>query len=400
MTRATDRLRIAYLPSSLRPGGAERQMLSLAERLPKDRFAVDFLALSGAGVYDERALAAGARIRSVGETPDPSSSAVSRMIRRGSKIFRYAALGRSGHYDVIDAWLYPADVLAALARPLTGTPVIISGRRNVDPQDAFGPAERLVGGVVRHLTDMVVANSAAAAANAIERDRVDPAKVRVIRNGVLIPAPATAAERAERRAAIEMPADALVVACVANFLPVKRHDLLIEAFATVAAGHPELRLVLVGDGPLRPAIEAQVRELGLGGVVRLHGHELRPEPLYAAFDIVIQASAREGLPNALLEAGAAGRALVATDAGGSREIVIDGQTGLLVPTDSAPALGQALGRLVADEALRRRLAGAVHEHVETAFGMDRFVAEFGDLYQELVAAKRKRMHRWAIPSRS
>lgn len=390
-------IRIAYLPANLQPGGAERQMLSLAERLPRDRFAVDFLVLSGAGVYDERALAAGARIRSVGETPDPGSSAASKFIRRASKIFRYAALGRSGHYDVIDAWLYPADVLAAVMRPLTGTPVIISGRRNVEPQEAFGPAERPVGALVRRLTDVVVANSAAAAANAVARHRVSPAKVRIIRNGVLIPPLVGTVERALRRTAQGAGDADIVIGCVANFLPVKRHDLLIEAFGSIAATRPALRLVLVGDGPLRPAIERQVRDLGLVGRVRLLGHELNPEPFYAAFDIAVQASSREGLPNAMLEAGAAGRALVATAAGGSAEIVIDGQTGLLVPTDSAPDLAIALARLVDDPELRARLALAARQHVETAFGMDRFVAEFGALYEELVAVKRK--HRWAVPSR-
>jgi glycosyltransferase involved in cell wall biosynthesis len=391
------RLRIAYLPANLRPGGAERQMLSLAERLPRDRFAVDFLVLSGAGVYDERALAAGARIRSVGETPDPGSSAASKFIGRASKIFRYAALGRSGHYDVIDAWLYPADVLAAVMRPLTGTPVIISGRRNVDPQEAFGPAERPVGALVRRLTDVVVANSAAAAANAVARDRVSSAKVRIIRNGVLIPPLVGTVERALRRTAVGAGDADIVIGCVANFLPVKRHDLLIEAFGSIAATRPALRLVLVGDGPLRPAIERQVRDLGLVGRVRLLGNELNPEAFYPAFDIAVQASSREGLPNALLEAGAAGRALVATAAGGSAEIVIDGQTGLLVPTDSAPDLAIALARLVGDPELRARLALAARQHVETAFGMDRFVAEFGALYEELVAMKRK--YRWAVPSR-
>jgi glycosyltransferase involved in cell wall biosynthesis len=121
--------------------------------------------------------------------------------------------------------------------------------------------------------------------------------------------------------------------------------------------------------------------------VRLHGSELNPEPLYAAFDITVQASSREGLPNALLEAGGAGRAIVATAAGGSGEIVLDGQTGLLVPAGDCVALVDALGRLVSDPGLRARLGNAAREHVTATFGMDRFVAEFAQLYEEMAASK-------------
>lgn len=384
------RLRVAYLPPSLIPGGAERQMLSLAERLPRDRFEVEFVVLVGSGVYDERARASGLRIRVVGGAPTPGTRLPGRLRHRASKALRYATTMRARKYDIVDAWLYPADVLAALMRPLTRTPVVITGRRNVDPQQFFGLFERKVGSLVERLTDVVVANSAAAAENAIN-EGVTPQKIRIIRNGVLRRPRVQASERQARRRALGLnDPDEVVIGCVANYLPVKRHDLLIEVFANLLGqGHP-LRLVLVGEGPLRPALERQIRDLGLEARVRLHGSALEPEPLYAAFDIVVQTSRREGLPNALLEAGAAGRAIVATAAGGSGEIVLDGRTGLLVPVDDRLALERSVYRLVSDSSLRERLGVTAREHVTTTFGMDRFVAEFANLYEEQALSRVKR----------
>jgi glycosyltransferase involved in cell wall biosynthesis len=382
------RLRIAYVPASLSPGGAERQMLALAERLPRDRFEVEFLVLSGSGVYDERATAAGLRIRAVGQAPVANGRLPARLWHRGSKAFRYAAAVRAGNYDIVDAWLYPADVLAAVMRPITQTPVVITGRRNVDPQRFFGPLERTVASLAGRLTDVVVANSTAVASNAINAGGVPSEKIRIIRNGVVVRPPVLAAERLARRRALGVDdLGEIVIGCVANYSPVKRHDLLIEAFAALQDHRQTMRLVLVGDGPLRPALERQIRELGLEARVHLHGSELDPEPLYAAFDIVVQASSREGLPNALLEAGGAGRALVATAAGGSGEIVLDGRTGLLIPVEDRAALVRALYGLVSDPDLRDRLGLAAREHVLATFGMDRFVAEFAQLYEEQAASK-------------
>jgi len=366
-------------------------MLALAERLPRDRFEVEFIVLSGSGVYDERATAAGLRIRTVARAATWGEPLPVKLWHRASKVLRYAALVRAGRYDVIDAWLYPADVLAAVMRPITRTPVVIAGRRNVETERFFGPIEPKVASLVGRLTDVVVANSAAAASNAAKAGGISPTKLRIIRNGVVVPPPVTATERLARRRAIGIiDPDEIVIGCVANFRQVKRHDWLINAFAALPDQERKLRLVLVGDGPLRPAVERQVRALGLEARVLLLGSELNPEPLYATFDIAVQASCREGLPNALLEAGAAGRAIVATDAGGSREIVLDGRTGLLVPVEGPSALVSALQRLVSSPDLRERLGNGAREHVAATFGMDRFVAEFAQLYEEQVAAKHVR----------
>ena len=211
--------------------------------------------------------------------------------------------------------------------------------------------------------------------------------MRIIRNGVELIAPMDADHRAAKRLELGTAADQLLVGCVANYLLVKRHDLLIDAFSRISEAAPGARLVLVGEGPMRPAMEAQVKTLGLQDRVRLLGSVADPTSMLGAFDVAVQASRSEGLPNVLLEAAAAARPIVATAAGGSGEIVRDGQTGLLVPVDDGDALASALLRLLRDADLRESLGPAARERVATAFGMGRFVAEFATLYQELARAR-------------
>ena len=364
-------------------------MLLLAERLPRDRFQVEFVTLAGTGEYDARARAAGVGVRSLGPPPPPDLGMLARVARRVGKTRRYVGIARAAHYDVIDAWLYPADVLAALLRPLTRTPVIVAGRRNLgDFHPSFGPHDRAMSAIARRLTDAVVANSAAVAADTLAREHLDPAKLRIIRNGVEPIEPLSAEERAGRRSALGVADDELLIGCVANYRPVKRLDLLIDAFAALDMASSRLRLVLVGEGQIQADLQRQIDALGLEGRIRLHGSVADPRPLYGAFDVVVQSSKSEGLPNALLEAAAAGLPIVATAAGGTGEIVIDGRTGLLVPNDDLAALTSALHRVAADASLRATLGAAARGHVATTFGVDRFVAEFAALYEELAARKR------------
>jgi glycosyltransferase involved in cell wall biosynthesis len=295
---------------------------------------------------------------------------------------------RRQRYDVLDAWIYPLDVLAVMTRALTRVPIVISGRRNMLPHDAFGPVSPAIDRVMRRGTDVVVANSEAAARYAVAMHRTDPKRLRVIRNGVARSRPVSATERTQVRAGFGAARDDVVVGCVANLRPEKRHDMLLAAFAAVAHEQPSLRLVLVGDGPGRPLIERQIERLGIGTRVHLTGNVLDARPLYAGFDLAVQASDTEGMPNAVLEAAAAGLAIVATDAGGTAEIVTDGETGILVPVGSLDGMTRGIGSLARDDDLRARLGAAASMHTEAAFGMDRFVREFGDLYESLVEARR------------
>jgi glycosyltransferase involved in cell wall biosynthesis len=380
-------LRIAHLVASLDPGGAELQELALAERLPRDRFRVDFLAVAGAGEYDARARAAGCRVLHIGVRAQADESVTTAQRRRTQMALHYARAARPGRYDIVDAWLYPGDVLAALGRLVTRTPVVISGRRNIQPHDRFGPFAGTVDRLVARLTDAVVANSTAAAEFAVRSHHTDPSKLRVIRNGVELIPPLWSTERSACRRRMGAGDEDFVIGCVGNYRDLKRHALLIDAFAALARERSDLRLVLVGEGPMRPHLERQVAALGLEGRVRLHGTELDPRPLYGAFDLVVQSSMSEGMPNVLLEAASAGRPLVATAAGGSGEIVVDGETGLLVPIEDLDALVGALRRAIDDPDLRLRLGASARAHVDAKFGMARYVREFGDLYEELADSK-------------
>jgi len=367
-------------------GGAERQMIALATRLARDRFEPGFIFLAEMTKYPTELTAAGIRTWSARAERPVGERSTGRVARTARMWGRYVAIARRERFDIVDAWLYPAEVMAALLRPATATPVVVAGRRGIDLQGRFGPLERPLRGMALHWTDAVVANSTAEARRAVA-DGADPATVRIIRNGVEVAPPASSEERSARRHAMRVEDDVVLIGCVGHLRPGKGQALVIEAVAALIAEGLPVRLRFVGEGTMRPALERRIRELGLEGLIELHGLERDPLRLYPAFDLVVSGSDREGLPNVLLEAAAAGRGIVATAAGGSTEIVLDGQTGLLVPPGDRAALTGAVRRLVLDRDLRDRLGEAARTHVRTAFGMDRFVADFSGLYEELAAAR-------------
>jgi hypothetical protein len=148
----------------------------LAERLPRDRFQLDFLAIGGRGEYDDRARAAGIDVHHLGTRPGPGESRIARRRRQVETANNYVRTVRRERYDIVDAWLYPDDVRAATMRVLTGTPIVMSGRRNMQAHDRLGPLDGTVDRVVSQLTDAVVANSAAVARFALSSHHTNPSR--------------------------------------------------------------------------------------------------------------------------------------------------------------------------------------------------------------------------------
>lgn len=167
----------------------------------------------------------------------------------------------------------------------------------------------------------------------------------------------------------------------------KGFDLLLEAFARVAADHPDWRLTILGEGEERARLEALRDDLGLGGRVSLPGRVKDPYEFLRSADLFVMPSRTEGFPLALCEALACGLPAVCADcAGGVRDIIEDGANGLLVPREDVGALVSALARLLADEDLRRRLARRAPEVVER-FGPEKTFAAWEALLGEVTGAR-------------
>src|SRR5262247_4497438 len=176
---------------------------------------------------------------------------------------------------------------------------------------------------------------------------------------------------------------ARVVGCVAGLKPVKGHRHLLEAAAKVMKGDARVHLVLVGDGELRDEIAAHARRLGIGARTNLLGHREDSAQLAAAFDVAVLASLSEGLPNAVMEAMAAGAPVVATAVGGTTELIIDGVTGFLVPPADADALARRILDMIRNPELSSRMAAQGRRRTLSQFGMRRMVESVERLYDEM-----------------
>lgn len=179
------------------------------------------------------------------------------------------------------------------------------------------------------------------------------------------------------------PADGPVWACVAALRPDKNHGDLLRSWAEVVAAHPGATLLIVGDGPARPDIERVISELGLADSVTLLGRREDVADILATVDGVVSASVDEALPTALIEAAACGLPVVATDAGGTREIVVDDVTGRLVPLRDVAALTEALLSTIGDPERADRYGRAGRARVEEKYSLNRWIDELNTLYAEV-----------------
>jgi glycosyltransferase involved in cell wall biosynthesis len=173
------------------------------------------------------------------------------------------------------------------------------------------------------------------------------------------------------------------VVTVGRLKPPKDYATLVRALAALPSGSFEA--VIVGDGPLRSEVQAEVNQLGLADTVRLLGERADVPELLADSDLFVLSSASEGLPLSVEEAMAAGLPVVASAVGGVPELVLDGETGYLVPPGEPDRLAAALGPLLADSALRRRMGSSGRSRAEERFDLTAFRRAHVELFERLLA---------------
>ena len=177
------------------------------------------------------------------------------------------------------------------------------------------------------------------------------------------------------------------VGMVANLRAVKAPTLLVEAAALLAQAHPNVAYEVAGEGELKSELEGLISKRGLAGRFRLLGRVIDIPEFLSTLDVAVLCSQSEGMPNALLEYMAAGRAIVATAVGGSVELVDDGVCGLLVPPGNPQALAGAISRIFMDPELAARLGSAARQRVRERYDQRKRVRRFESLYGELLQGR-------------
>jgi glycosyltransferase involved in cell wall biosynthesis len=188
---------------------------------------------------------------------------------------------------------------------------------------------------------------------------------------------------AARRALGLTPAD-VVIGSFGRLEPQKRYDILIDVCAALARTHPNLMLLIAGDGSLAADLAAQARRL-MPANCRMLGHRRDVADVMSAFDVFVQSSDYEGTPNAVLEAMAVETPVVATKAGGTAELVTDDRHGLLVPCGSPAALHDAIERTLADPQRTRRRVAAARQRVEQELSFEQRMKRLEAVYERMVA---------------
>lgn len=353
--------------------GTEQHLRTLVENLDYGRFLVHVLQL--APTVPERAgRIAGATFDHL---PIRKLLSLNGMVN-AARILRHM---RRGRYDCVLSFFETSDLLTAVLAPWAGVRARISSRRDTGFRHS-GRLRRLYQLLNHRFARVIAASEAIRLSLVAEGWR--PERVRLIYNGVDIRRFGTA-DGGVLRKELGIPPEAVVLGTVANLSPVKDHATVIEALRRLHAQGRAMHLVLAGDGPEREALTEQVVQADLAEFVHFLGRRQDIPTVLAAVDVVVLASHSEGLSNALLEASAAGRPIVATDVGGNPEVVADGATGLLVPISDPESLAEAVVRLADTPTLRTAMGIAGRERVSRHFSVAAMVGAYAATIEEAVA---------------
>jgi glycosyltransferase involved in cell wall biosynthesis len=307
-------------------------------------------------------------------------------LRAGLGLVRLARALTTWRADVVQTALPTSDMIGRTLGRLVGVPAIFSSirGRNVDKPAWQRWLDRRTAGWAQ----AVVFNDRDAIPFAMRHEGIRSRQVVYIPNGVAVTAPRRPAR--EIRDELRTAAEATVIGTVARLGAPKSQEDLLRAFAVVRRRHPAAVLWLIGDGERRSALEQEARRLEIAAHVRMPGARDDVRDILESIDLFALPSRWEGMPNALMEAMAAGRPAVASDIDGIRELIRHGETGWRVPPGDVDVLARTMLDILADRERAAQVGRTARAHVERHFSLDRMAYAYETLYRQGVEARARR----------
>lgn len=367
--------RICYVIPSLSLGGSERQLTEMVRGLTKDHEIIVVCTRYDGGLAgDVRRAGAEIIVLDMGTAWNPS---IYWKLRR---VFRHR------RPDIVHTFLFGFDFAANLAARRERVPIVVSSRRELAAW--MKKRHRMMQNWANRYVDCVVANGQAVAEYVRTHEKLDPALVRVILNGIHADSFVCRTDRQHLLQRYRIPFYRHIVGLVANFSPVKDHALFVRIAEILLKRRADLHFLMAGSGPLVRSVENLIAARGMDACFTRVATVAEIRDLYALMDVSVLCSKSEGFPNAAMEAMAAGTPVVAAAVGGIPELVQDGVTGRLVssrrPEDFADAIDSALNCPEESAAMALRASAFVRE----SLSVERMVEQYRSLYAELLAARR------------
>ncbi len=287
--------------------------------------------------------------------------------------------------DIVQTYLFWANIYGCIAAKFAGTPVIITGRRGLSEQDILRPYYRWLLALSNRWATIVLTNSEAVKQHSLTHESgISAEKIRVVHNGVDCQRYRAAVDVQEKKRALGISPDAPIIGIVSNLRDCKGLEDAVEAAALVSRTFPSAVWLFIGrDDGLLPELTEQARRLGVLQAVRFLGQRDDVPELLAMMDMLLSSSHSEGLSNSILEGMAAGKAIIATHVGGAAELIEDGQTGVLIPDRNSAAMAHEIERLLRDPALREQFGDRARKKAQGQFSFEQMVRRVESLYDEL-----------------
>lgn len=358
---------ILHVVISLETGGLERFVLDLINATASDvRHIVVCLERKG----ELAASCAAAEVISLDLRPGLQFGAVSRI----------AEIVKSNHISLIHTHNEKAQFYGTLAGLKTRVPVVHTkhGKNNLDFRS------RIRNYLASLLCARVVAVSRDATLQCVRDERIPATKVLTILNGVDTVTFSPGSDSRFYKAALGIDPEVPVIGIVARLAPVKDHATLLAACQILRESGVNFRLLVVGDGPLKHELEARAESLGISDCVIFTGSRRNIPEFMRAMDVFVLSSVSEGISLTLIEAMSCELPVVATAVGGNPEVVLDGETGFLVPAQNPASMAEKIGLLLENPVLRSQFGLKGRQRAEGEFSLSRAAAQYVDLYRTVL----------------
>jgi glycosyltransferase involved in cell wall biosynthesis len=384
MAKEVSKIKIIRVIARLNVGGPAIHTVLLAKQLNSERF--ETILITGTEGIGEGSMRAWAEAQGVRPLIIPELGREINLVADLKVLFALYRLFRQERPDIVDTHTAKAGFVGRLAAWLAGTPVVVHTFHGHIFHSYFSPLKTrlfiLIEQILAHLSTRIITISPRQRQEILNFGIASPHKILIIPLGFdLEPFLSCESQRGQLRRELSLSVETKLVGIVARLTGIKNHQLFFEAASLIHQHCQNVHFVVVGDGELRAKLEQKVADLNLGQVVHFLGWRQDLPIIYADLDLVMLTSLNEGTPTTLIEAQAAGCPVVATTVGGVPDIVIDGETGYLVPPNNAGALAQAALTIL--EGNPQVMGQAGRRLVQEKFTAQRLARDMEILYTQL-----------------